>query len=665
MNKKLNIILSSAVLIIVLIFLVKILEAFFYSNFTFWLEVFLLVIFSFLFFSIITNKFKSYKDTIKNYKDSLYLEKYNMNERIKELTCLYKINEYSENEEISNEQYFYYIVKSITQAMQFIDNSNCEIIYEDKIYLANNKKKKVFLESVIEVNKIEKGKLIVYYDKDIEFLKEEKDLIKTISRIISRKMITFEKKNEIEILIKKLREFEDFVNESAIVSKTDAKGNIIYSNKKFSDISGWSTEDLFGSNHRILNSGVHKKSLWKEMYNATINEKKIWNQIITNINKNGELYYVDTFIKAEFDSYNNLIGFSSIRQDVTDLKRKESELSSRMNAINKSSAVIEFDIDGKIIYANDKFTDLMGYTEEELKGKHHNIFLNEEYKKSKEYKQFWGKLKSGEFVTSQFSRIKKDGSIIWFQATYNPIKDSNDNVYRIMKIALDITDSVKNSKEIEKKNTYLEHAAKILRHDMHSGINIYIPRGISALEKRLSKEQIEDLKIEYPIKIISEGLKHAQKVYKGVYEFTNLVKKDAHLSKENLNLKAILESYLKTTSYSDSVKIEELVWKDVNESLFCTAIDNLIRNGLKYNDSTKRLVNIYMEDDKTLIIQDNGRGLTQEEFDNLSKSYTRKQGQAETGSGLGLSICKAILEEHKFSIYCEKNKIGTKISIKI
>ena len=98
--------------------------------------------------------------------------------------------------------------------------------------------------------------------------------------------------------------------------------------------------------------------------------------------------------------------------------------------------------------------------------------------------------------------------------------------------------------------------------------------------------------------------------------------------------------------------------------MFCTAVDNLIRNGLKYNDSTTKFVKIYSEGD-TIFIQDNGRGITQEDFDYLSKPYVRKEGQKESGTGLGLNICLAILNEHGFSVSCEKNDIGTKMKIKL
>jgi PAS domain S-box-containing protein len=469
---------------------------------------------------------------------------------------------------------------------------------------------------------------------------------------------------ESNILKENLQEFEKFVDTSVLISKADSKGRIIYVNKSFEEVSGWSLDEVKGRDHNVVNSGRHKRDFWDNMYKVVVKEKKIWNEIVTNKSKSGELYWVDSYIKGNFDENGKFLGYTSIRHDVTDVKKKEIEIRNRMNAINTSNMVIEFDLDGKVVFANHLFCEKMGYTEKELKGKHHRIFVSKEYSKSPEYKEFWKLLRSGEYFTDEFLRFTKDKKQVWIQATYNPIFGSDGKVQRIMKIAVDITDRINQSIEIEKKNTYLEHAAKILRHDMHSGINTYIPRGVSSLERRLSAEQMEDLKVSSPFKMIKDGLTHAQKVYKGVYEFTNLVKKDVVLNKTECDLKQILESYLGTTSYKSQVHIEELVTKDVNEALFCTAVDNLIRNGLKYNDSDTKFVKIFMED-VTLIIQDNGRGITQQDFEHLSKPYTRKEGQKESGSGLGLNICVAILEEHGFEITCEKNEIGTKMKINL
>lgn len=226
--------------------------------------------------------------------------------------------------------------------------------------------------------------------------------------------------------------------------------------------------------------------------------------------------------------------------------------------------------------------------------------------------------------------------------------------------------------DLSKKNIYLEHAAKIIRHDMHSGINTYLPRGIKSLNRRLTDESINDLKIKAPLQLITDGLHHAQKVYAGVYEFTNLVKEDAQLNKEIKNIKEILKDYLRLTAYKNQVILDDSldVSFEVNEPLLCTAIDNFVRNGLKYNDSGTKYVKISIEQHFTkglaIVIEDNGRGLTSEEFIELSKPYVRKEGQKESGTGLGLNISIAILKEHGFNVRAEKRKEGgTKIIIEV
>lgn len=340
-------------------------------------------------------------------------------------------------------------------------------------------------------------------------------------------------------------------------------------------------------------------------------------------------------------------------------------LNANNDAINKSNAVIEFCPDGVIMNANDNFLEVMGYTIGEIKGKHHSIFIDKKDINSKKYKKFWEDLGKGKFKSGDFLRYKKDGSVAYIHGTYNPIRKNNE-IVKILKIVTDITEKVLQQQELDRKNSYLEHAAKILRHDMHSGINTYIPRGIKSLERRLDKHNDEKLnnQLKSPMKMLKEGLLHAQKVYRGVTEFTNLVKKDASLNTENVEGSKALKNFLKSTSYFKNVKIGDLGTLDINESLFCTAIDNLVRNGLRYNDSESKIVKIYRIDN-TVYVEDNGRGMTKEEFIELSKPYTRKESNKETGSGLGLNICIEIMKEHGFIVTCDKTNNGTKISIQI
>ena len=337
---------------------------------------------------------------------------------------------------------------------------------------------------------------------------------------------------------------DELLIETCLISKADKHGKILYANDQFCKVSGYTLSELVGQDHKKVNSGYHNKNFWKKMYNTVLVKKEIWSDTVINLSKDEELYWVKSWIKAEFDEDGQLQGYLSVRQNITEI--------------------------------------------------------------------------------------------------------------------------VKAKNELDKKNGYLEHAAKILRHDMHSGINTYIPRGISSLERRLPPEVISQYKLEIPLRMLKEGLVHTQKVYKGVYEFTNMVKHGASMTRLVLNLKTVLHDYLKSTSYSNQVIIEGLPDASINESLFCTAIDNLIRNGLKYNDSPTKYVKIYFDHNTNqLIVEDNGRGMTPSEFEFLSKPYTRREDQKESGSGLGLNICVEILKEHGFAVSCKKTNQGTKIFIQL
>ena len=357
--------------------------------------------------------------------------------------------------------------------------------------------------------------------------------------------------------------------------------------------------------------------------------------------------------------------FKVVAELIGNIKLKEANINAQLQGISKSNLVVTLTMDGYIIKANENFCKLVGCVEGDMVKNPHSAMVTTEYAKSKEYVEFWETLRRGESITGEFERVAKDGSKRWLYGNYTPIKNSNGKYDSVLKIATDVTKQHEAEDIVNQKNSYLEHAAKILRHDMHSGINTYMPRGLSSLRRRLNDETIKELRIEAPLKMLDEGLKHTQKVYAGVKEFTNLVKEDVQLDTKNVDLKEILKNYLSSTSYTKQVVIDELVTIDVNEPLFCTAIDNLIRNGLKYNDSGTKTVMIFMEDSNTLCVQDNGRGMTQYEFENLSKPYIRKEEQKESGSGLGLNICIAILKEHGFDITAEKTNPGTKIKIKI
>lgn len=123
-----------------------------------------------------------------------------------------------------------------------------------------------------------------------------------------------------------------------------------------------------------------------------------------------------------------------------EMQRLNAEMRSQIKAIHRSNAVIEFDLNGLILHANEKFLSLMGFTLPEVVGRHHSIFVSEEYKKSDEYAGFWRTLRNGEFLQGEFQRLAKHGRPVWIAGTYNPIMGPDGSVAKIMKFCWDVSD---------------------------------------------------------------------------------------------------------------------------------------------------------------------------------------------------------------------------------
>jgi methyl-accepting chemotaxis protein len=124
------------------------------------------------------------------------------------------------------------------------------------------------------------------------------------------------------------------------------------------------------------------------------------------------------------------------------------ELQAVSNAVSRSQAVIEFDLDGTILTANENFLKTLGYSLDEVKGKHHGMFVAREYRDSAAYKEFWARLRSGEFEAGEFRRVTKSGAEVYIQATYNPVLDSAGKAYKVVKFAVDITAKAVNAARV-------------------------------------------------------------------------------------------------------------------------------------------------------------------------------------------------------------------------
>jgi PAS domain S-box-containing protein len=173
------------------------------------------------------------------------------------------------------------------------------------------------------------------------------------------------------------------------------------------------------------------------------------------------------------------------------------ELLSRMEAINRSNALIYFDLEGFILGVNTIFLKTMGFGEDEhdkVVGKHHSIFVSYEYSKSDEYKNFWKKLGEGKFFEGEFERKRIDGSPIYLQATYNPIFDEDGKITKIMKIATDITENVTSKNKIDALSKDLQIELDNSK-KLKDSIEIEKNAALNDLDAMIKKSQSELIKV--------------------------------------------------------------------------------------------------------------------------------------------------------------------------
>jgi PAS domain S-box-containing protein len=167
-----------------------------------------------------------------------------------------------------------------------------------------------------------------------------------------------------------------------------------------------------------------------------------------------------------------------------------------MEAINRSNAIIYFDLNGFILGVNAIFLKAMGFAEDEhnkLIGKHHSIFVSYEYSKSDDYVKFWEKLRAGKFFEGEFERRKIDGSPIYLQATYNPIFDESGTITKIMKIATDISETVVSKNKIDELSKSLQKELDN-SNKLREAIEIEKNVALEDLDATLKKSQNELIK---------------------------------------------------------------------------------------------------------------------------------------------------------------------------
>jgi len=241
------------------------------------------------------------------------------------------------------------------------------------------------------------------------------------------------------------------INRSNAIIYFDLGGTILGVNDVFLDAMGYGKgnhDDIIGKHHSIFVCEDYARTLEYEKFWDILRSGRYYQGEFERRKKDGTLINLQATYNPIFDEDGKITKIMKIATDISLIVNSQKQI----EAINRSTALISFNIDGFITEVNSIFLETMGYNANEKNkviGKHHSVFVSYEYSKSDEYTKFWESLKKGKYFDGIFERKKVDGSIVYLQASYNPVLDSKGNITDVVKIATDVTESVNNKKKID------------------------------------------------------------------------------------------------------------------------------------------------------------------------------------------------------------------------
>lgn len=231
----------------------------------------------------------------------------------------------------------------------------------------------------------------------------------------------------------------DAINRVQAMIEFDLNGNILTANDNFLNAMGYSLEEIEGSHHSMFLVPGEKESHAYRAFWEKLNRGEFDSGEYRRIGKHGKEVWIMASYNPIFDADGRPVKVLKFATDITEQKRHNADYEGQVEAIGKSQAVIEFNMDGTILTANDNFLDVMGYSLDDIKGQHHSMFAAPGVKGSAEYEAFWQKLNRGEYDAGEYKRIGKHGKEVWVQASYNPIMDCNGRPFKVVKYATDVT----------------------------------------------------------------------------------------------------------------------------------------------------------------------------------------------------------------------------------
>jgi methyl-accepting chemotaxis protein len=241
------------------------------------------------------------------------------------------------------------------------------------------------------------------------------------------------------------------LNRVQAVIEFDLNGIVLHANDNFLNTLGYTLEDVRGQHHRMFCDPVYADSpayrqFWEKLRRGEFDQGEY-----QRLGSGGREVWINASYNPVFDADGKPHKVIKFATDITAARQQNAEYEGKVRAVDRAQAVIEFDLSGNILVANQNFLDTLGYRLEDIQGKHHRMFCEEAYTATAEYRDFWAKLNRGEFDAGRYKRIAKGGRAVWIQATYNPIFDGGGRLYKVIKFATDVTAQVELEDQVRRR----------------------------------------------------------------------------------------------------------------------------------------------------------------------------------------------------------------------
>ncbi|PRA26397.1 PAS domain-containing methyl-accepting chemotaxis protein [Pseudomonas poae] len=239
-----------------------------------------------------------------------------------------------------------------------------------------------------------------------------------------------------------LQQVKESLESEMLCLTLDAEGRVEWANANFLQELAYQNDQLLGRNIEDFAPAHVRNDEFQQRFKNALMRGEHFAGTVRLMRGNGQESWLRSIVQPVRSSDGRIKHFSIYSSDLTRTIEASREHENLITALVRSTAVIEFDLGGHVLTANERFLAGMGYSLAQIQGKHHRMFCEPQEYNSAEYEHFWKRLNKGEFVAARFKRVDSRGRVVWLEATYNPVMDATDRLYKVVKFATVITDQV-------------------------------------------------------------------------------------------------------------------------------------------------------------------------------------------------------------------------------